>query len=89
MSTYLLASNNNYLTLLAKQLGVVIIYINILSNNKMTNKTSKHIYSKSKFLYKVCESYFYSYYIHQGNRSDKERKILRKKLSFMYIYKKI
>ena len=27
---------------------------------------------------------FYSYYIHQGNKSDKERKIVRKKLSFMH-----
>ena len=26
---------------------------------------------------------FYSYYIHQGNKSDKERKIVRKKLRFM------
>ena len=26
---------------------------------------------------------FYSYYIHQGNKLDKERKIVRKKLSFM------
>ena len=25
----------------------------------------------------------YFYYIHQGNKSDKERKIVRKKLSFM------
>ena len=29
MSTYLLTSNNDYLTFLAKQLGVVMIYINI------------------------------------------------------------
>ena len=28
---------------------------------------------------------FYSYYIHQGNKSDKERKIVRKKLDFMHI----
>ena len=28
---------------------------------------------------------FYFCYIHQGNKSDKERKILRKKLSFMHI----
>ena len=27
---------------------------------------------------------FYSYYIHQGNKLDKERKIVRKKLSFMH-----
>ena len=27
---------------------------------------------------------FYSYYIHQGNKSDKERKIERKKKSFMH-----
>ena len=27
---------------------------------------------------------FYSYYIHQGNKLDKERKIARKKLSFMH-----
>ena len=27
---------------------------------------------------------YYSYYIHQGNKSDKVRKILRKKLSFMH-----
>ena len=27
---------------------------------------------------------FYSYYIHQGNKSDKEWKIVRKKLIFMY-----
>ena len=26
----------------------------------------------------------YSYYIHQGNRLDKERKIVRKRLSFMH-----
>ena len=26
----------------------------------------------------------YSYYIHQGNKSDKERKIVRKQLSFMH-----
>ena len=31
---------------------------------------------------------FYSYYIHQGNKSDKERKIVRKKVKF-YAYKKI
>ena len=29
---------------------------------------------------------FYSYYIHQGNKSDKERKIVRKR---NYAYKKI
>ena len=28
---------------------------------------------------------FYSYNIHQGYKSDKERKIARKKLSFMHI----
>ena len=27
---------------------------------------------------------FYSYYVHQGNKSSKERKIVRKKLSFMH-----
>ena len=27
---------------------------------------------------------FYFYYIHQGNKLDKERKIVRKKLSFMH-----
>ena len=27
---------------------------------------------------------FYSYYIHQGNKSDKKRKIVRKMLSFMH-----
>ena len=27
---------------------------------------------------------FYSYYIHQGNKLDKERKIVRKNLSFMH-----
>ena len=27
---------------------------------------------------------FYSYYIHQKNKLDKERKIVRKKLSLMY-----
>ena len=27
---------------------------------------------------------FYSYYIHKGNKSDKERKIIRKKLSLMH-----
>ena len=27
---------------------------------------------------------FYSYYIHQWNKADKERKIVRKKLSFMH-----
>ena len=27
---------------------------------------------------------FYSYYIHQGNKLDIERKIVRKKLSFMH-----
>ena len=30
------------------------------------------------------ETDFYSYYIHQGNKSDKERKIIRTKLSFMH-----
>ena len=59
MSTYLLASDNNYLTFLAKQLGVVMIYINMLSNNIISNKTSKHIYSKSKFLYEA--GYFSNY----------------------------
>ena len=32
----------------------------------------------------VAKGGFYSYYIHQGNESDKERKILRKKLGFMH-----
>ena len=32
----------------------------------------------------VARGGFYSYYIHQGNKSDKERKIARKKLSFMH-----
>ena len=27
---------------------------------------------------------FYSYYIRQGNKSDKEREVVRKKLSFMH-----
>ena len=30
---------------------------------------------------KIC---FFLYYIHQGNKSDKERNIVRKKLSFMH-----
>ena len=30
---------------------------------------------------------FYSYYIHKGNESDKERKIVRNKLSFMHTKK--
>ena len=34
---------------------------------------------------KIGFSVFYSYYIHQGNKSDKERrKIVRKKFSFMH-----
>ena len=32
----------------------------------------------------VAEGEFYFYYIHQENKSDKERKIVRKKLSFMH-----
>ena len=32
----------------------------------------------------VARGGFYSNYIHQGNKSDKERKIGRKKLSFMH-----
>ena len=32
----------------------------------------------------VAEDGFYSYYIHQVNKLDKERKIVRKRLSFMH-----
>ena len=32
----------------------------------------------------VTEGGFYSYYIHQGNKSDKERNIVRKKYWFMH-----
>ena len=32
----------------------------------------------------VAGGEYYSYYIHQGNKSNKERKIVRKKLSFMH-----
>ena len=32
----------------------------------------------------VSEGGFYSYYIHQGKKLDKESKIVRKKLSFMH-----
>ena len=38
---------------------------------------------KTRFV--VAGGGFYYYYIHQGNKSDKERKLLRKKLSFMHI----
>ena len=38
-----------------------------------------------KIGFAVAGGGFYSYYIHQGNKSDKERKIVRnKKLSFMH-----
>ena len=32
----------------------------------------------------IARGRFYFYYIHQGNKTYKERKILRKKLSFMH-----
>ena len=37
-----------------------------------------------KFRFVVAGGGFYSYYIHQGNKSDKESKIVRKKLNFMH-----
>jgi hypothetical protein len=39
-----------------------------------------------KIGFMVAGGGFYSYYIHQGNKLDKERKIVRKKF---YAYKKI
>ena len=41
-----------------------------------------------KFKFVVAGGGFYFYYIHQGNKSDKERKIVPKKFKF-YAYKKI
>ena len=38
-----------------------------------------------KIEFVVAESWLNFYYIHQGNKSDKERKIVRKKVSFMHI----
>ena len=32
----------------------------------------------------VARRWLYSYYIHQGNKSDKESEIVRKKLRFMH-----
>ena len=40
-------------------------------------------YLKIRFV--VAGGGFYSYFIHQGNKSDIERKIVRKKISFMHI----
>ena len=37
-----------------------------------------------KIRFVVSVGGFYSLYIHQGNKSDKEWKIVRKKLSFMH-----
>ena len=37
-----------------------------------------------KIEFMVTGSKFYSYYIQQGNELDKERKIVRKKLSFLH-----
>ena len=37
-----------------------------------------------KNLVVVAGGKFYSYYIHQGYKSDKERKIVREKLSFFH-----
>ena len=36
-----------------------------------------------KIIFVVAGSEFYFYYIYRGNKSDKERKIVRKKLSFI------
>ena len=41
-----------------------------------------------KIIFLVAGSGFYSYYIHPGNKSEKERDIVRKKVKF-YAYKKI
>ena len=36
-----------------------------------------------KFGFVIAGGGFFSYYIHQGNKSEKENQIVRKKLSFM------
>ena len=41
-----------------------------------------------KIVFVVAGGGFYLYYIHQRNKSDKERKIVRKRIQF-YAYKKI
>ena len=41
-----------------------------------------------KIVFVVAGGRFYSYYIHQGNISDKGRKVVRKKVKFC-VYKKI
>ena len=46
--------------------------------------TSRNCTNFLKIGFVVARNGFYSYYIHQGNKSQKERKIVRKKLSFMH-----
>ena len=41
------------------------------------------LHQHGKIGFVVAGGGFYSYHIHQGNKSDKERKIVRKKFSFI------
>ena len=54
------------------------------ANNRFTwYCTNTGLHSFLKFGFVVAGGWFYSYYIHQGNKLDKERKIASKKLSLM------
>ena len=62
--------NNRFLILYAKQ------HVSHGSLGIAPTRDCTH-FSKIEFVF--AGGGFYSYYIHQGNKSDKERKIVRKK----------
>ena len=56
-------------------------YVFIIYSGSLVIEPTRYCTHFFKIVFIIAVGGFYSYYIHQGNRSDKERKIVRKKFS--------
>ena len=59
------------------------LHLDYLENSSLGPAPRRNFTHFLKIGLEVTGGVFYSYYIHQGKKSDKEMKIVRKKLSFM------
>ena len=60
-----------------------VLFLGINADGSLGITTTRNCTHFLKIGFAIAGGGHYSYYIHQGNKSDKERKIARKKLSFM------
>ena len=59
-----------------------VLFLGINAESSLGITSSRNCTHFLKIGFAVARGGLYFYYIHQGNKSDKERKIARKKLSF-------